>query len=412
MKVKEELATVSDIEEIDSNITTNSTEKLKNEKSKVKSKRDASIELIRIVACAIVVLLHLSLNVFDEHHAQVDWSRLFEKCFLSEGVPIFYLIFGFFLCNGRSYKKIWKSTLKRVVIPVIIFVIFAQIFFMFILNKQPLSWCFKNAFINLNLQGICRTILTGDVVHINSLCAHLWYIISYLKIVLWVPVLWLICKEDNTPRLARRMIIGFGIFAMIIRDIQRFAVLPVIGEIKAFQMVDLDILYVLLGYELFVHKDKIKNNKKLCILSGLAFIAINVIRYKIEMNYMVLNNFFEITGRETFADWRYTALSFISATSLFMFLYSFDIKGEKISKIINWIADKTFGIYLIHYLLLAKIDLYKFDAIGNFIYELIYLVVGLVVIFTASLLIVCLLRLIRDLIIKMFKKIITIKKNA
>lgn len=405
MKVKEKPNVVSTTAEDGAQI-------LKNEEIKVKTKRDSSIELIRIVACMIVVLLHLSLNVFDEHHAQVDWSRLFEKCFLSEGVPIFYLIFGFFLCNGRSYKKIWKSTLKRVVIPVIIFVLFAQIFFMFILNKQPLSWCFKNAFINLNLQGICRTILTGDVVHINSLCAHLWYIFSYLKIVLWIPVLWLICKEDYTPRLARRMIISFGILAMIIRDIQRFAVLPVIGEIKAFQMVDLDILYVLLGYELFVHKDKIKNNKKLCIISGLAFVAINVIRYKIEMNYMVLNNFFEITGRETFADWRYTALSFISATSLFMFLYSFDIKGEKISKTINWIADKTFGIYLIHYLLLAKIDLYKFDAIGNFIYELIYLAVGLVVIFATSLLIVCILRLIKDLIIKMFKKIIAIKKKA
>ena len=403
MKVKEKLAT-------DSNIEIANTENVKKEEPKQKSKRDASIELIRIVACMIVVLLHLSLNVFDEHHAQVDWSRLFEKCFLSEGVPIFYLIFGFFLCNGRSYKKIWKSTLKRVVIPVIIFVLFAQIFFMFILNKQPLSWCLKNAFINLNLQGICRTILTGDVTHINSLCAHLWYIISYLKIILWVPVLWLICREDNNPKLARRMIIGFGILAMVIKDIQRFAVLPVIGKINEFSMLDLDILYVLLGYELFVHKDKIKNNKKLCILSGLAFVAINVIRYKIEMNYMVLNNFFEITGRETFADWRYTALSFISATSLFMFLYSFDIKGEKISKVINWIADKTFGIYLIHYLLLAKIDLYKFDAIGNFAYELIYLAVGLVVIFTASLVIVCLLRLIRELIIKLSKKLIFIKK--
>ena len=76
---------------------------------KAKSKRDASIELIRIVACMIVVLLHLSLNVFDQYHSQVDWSRLFEKCFFSDGVPIFYLIMGFFIANGRSYKKIWKS---------------------------------------------------------------------------------------------------------------------------------------------------------------------------------------------------------------------------------------------------------------------------------------------------------------
>ena len=98
MKAKESLANIADME--------------KNEQQKVKTKRDSSIELIRIVACMIVVLLHLSLNVFDEHHAQVDWSRLFEKCFLSDGVPLFYLIIGFFLTNGRSYKKIWKSKKK------------------------------------------------------------------------------------------------------------------------------------------------------------------------------------------------------------------------------------------------------------------------------------------------------------
>lgn len=404
MKVEEKLATAMASENGSNNLD------LKSEEPKVKSKRDASIELIRIVACMMVVLVHLSLNVFDQYHSQVDWSRLFEKCFLSDGVPIFYLIFGFFLCNGRSYKKIWKNTLKKVVVPVLIFVLFAQVFFMFILNQQSISWCIQNAFTNLNLQGIFRTIITGDVTHINSLCSHLWYIISYLKIVLWVPVLWLLCKDDNNSKLARRMIIGFGILGCVIKDVQRFAVLP-IGRINEFFMVDIDILYVLLGYELFVHKDKIKNNKKVCILSGLAFVAINVIRYKLEMNYMVLNNFFEITGRETFVDWKCTALNFVSALSIFMFFYSFDIKGEKLSKIINWIADKTFGIYLIHYLLLAKIDLYKFDKIGNLIYELIYLAVGVVVIFISSLLIVLLIRLIKDMFLKFCKKIVGLSKN-
>ena len=407
MKVKEKLAVVSgNVEDLEKD----NSEGTKIESTKVVKKRDASIELIRIFACITVVLTHLSLNVFDQYHSQVDWSRLFEKCFFSDGVPIFYMIMGFFLMNGRSYKKIWKSTLKKVVLPVLIFVLFAQVFYMFILNKQTFAWCLQNAGVNLNLQGIFKTIITGDVTHINSLCSHLWYIISYLKITLWIPVLWLLCKNDNNSKLARRMIIGFGVLAALIRDIQRFVVLP-IGKINVFEMIDIDILYVLFGYELFVHKDKIKNNKKVCAISGIAFVAINVIRYKIETNYMVLNNFYEITGRESFVDWKCTALNIISAVSAFIFLYSFDIKSDKWSKVINWIADKTFGIYLIHYLLLAKIDLYKFDKIGNFAYELIYLAIGVVVIFVTSLLIVCLLRLIKDLFVNGYKKIIN-KKQA
>ena len=409
MKVKEkEAVVVGNIENLEKNIVEPSNNEV--ETIKQNKKRDSSIELIRIFACITVVLTHLSLNVFDQYHSQVDWSRLFEKCFFSDGVPIFYMIMGFFLMNGRSYKKIWKSTLKKIVVPVLIFVLFAQVFYMFILNKQPFTWCLQNAGANLNLQGILKTIVTGDVTYINSLCSHLWYIVSYLKITLWIPVLWLLCKDNDNSKLARRMIIGFGILAALIRDVQRFVTLP-IGEINVFQMVDIDILYVLFGYELFVHKDKIKNNKKLCAIAVIAFIAINVIRYKIEMNYMVLNNFYEITGRESFVDWKCTVLNVISAISAFIFLYSFTIKNEKLSKVINWVADKTFGIYLIHYLLLAKIDLYKFDKIGNLIYELIYLAVGVVVIFVASLLIVCLLRLVKDLFFKGSQKIIKLVKR-
>lgn len=404
MKVKDKKQVILDDNKLkESNI--NSECAIKNKK------RDSSIELIRIVACMTVVLLHLSLNVFDQYHSQVDWSRLFEKCFFTDGVPLFYLIIGFFITNGRSYKKIWKNTFKRVILPVIFYVWFAQVFYMFIINKQDLAWCFKNAFINSNIPGITRTIITGDVVHINSLCDHLWYIFSYLKIMLWVPILWLVCKEEDNSKLARRIILIVTSVAMIITDIQRFVTLP-IGKINVFEMIDPDIFYVILGYELFVHKDKIKNNKKLCVISLITFVLANIVRYKAEMQYMIINNFYEVAGRVTFASWKYTFLSVISSVSLFMILYSFDIKNEKLSKYINWVADKTFGIYLVHYLLIAKVDLYKFDKIGTFIYELIYLAVGLILTFMASLLIVCLINFIKDIILKLFNKIIKIKQKT
>ena len=148
---------------------------------------------------------------------------------------------GFFIANGRSYKKIWKSTIKKIVIPVLFYIGFAQIFYMFIINKQGIGWCLENAFINLNIRGFIRTVITGDVTHINSLCAHLWYIISYLKITLWIPVLWLICREDDNSKLARRMILIFGLIAMTITDIQRFVTLPIVGAAKVFEMVNSDI---------------------------------------------------------------------------------------------------------------------------------------------------------------------------
>ena len=371
-------------------------------------KRDISVELIRVVACLLVVAVHLSLQVFNQYYSQVDWSRLFEKCFFTDGVPLFFMITGFFIANGRSYKKTWKSVGKRILLPVGIYVLFAQIFYMFITNKQSIMWCLQNAINNLNLQGILRAILTGDVVNINSLCAHLWYIFSHIKIVIWMPVLWLICKNEATPNLARRMIMGFGIFSFVIQDIQKFVLIPDTA-IKIFTMVDPTILYVLFGYELFVNKDKIKKNKKLCIISLVLFVLANVAKYKLEMQYMVINNYYDIVGRSSFLEWKYTSLNIISSICLFMALYSFEIKSERFSKFISWLSDKTFGVYLVHYLLIAKVDLYKFDKLGKLGEELIYLALSITITFTASVLVVCILRKISELIGKGFKKLHKIK---
>lgn len=371
---------------------------------KENKKRDISVELIRVVACILVVAIHLSLQVFNQYYSQVDWSRLFEKCFFTDGVPLFFMITGFFIANGRSYKKTWNGVWKKILIPVAIYVLFAQIFYMFITNKQTIMWCLQNAIANLNLQGILRAILTGEVIHINSLCAHLWYIFSHIKIVIWMPVLWLICKNEQTPNLARRMIMGFGIFSFIMQDIQKFITIPA-DSLKVFTMVDPAILYVLFGYELFVNKDKIKKNKKLCIISLILFVIANVAKYKLEMEYMVINNFYDIVGRSSFLEWKYTSLNIISSICLFMALYSFEIKSERFSKIITWLSDKTFGVYLVHYLLIAKVDLYKFDKFGKLGEELIYLVLSIAITFIASVLVVWLLRKIKELALAGFKKL-------
>ena len=364
------------------------------------SKRDAAVDLIRIFACLTVVAMHVSLNVFNQYYSEVDWSRLFEKYFLTDGVPLFFMITGFFLVNGRSYKKIWKSTFVKILIPTFFYVWIAQMFFMFFTNKQSFSWCVENAVTNMNWGGIFRSIVTCDVVHINSLCDHLWYIFSYVKIVIWIPVLWLMFKDEKIPNLARRIVLGLGIAAMVLEDIQRFVAFPQ-GHLYLIHLVDIEVLYVILGYEMFKYKDKIKNNKKVLLFSLIGFILINVLRYKLENIYMVKNSFYEITGRDTFAEWRYSSLNVFSGICAFMLLYSIPIENLKIKSILYWISDKTFGVYLVHYLLIAKVDLYKFDKIGTLPKELLYLFTSLIVTFIASILVVIIIRFIKDVFIKL-----------
>lgn len=368
------------------------------EKTNISSKRDISIDFIRVVACLSVILTHLCLQVLNQCYNRIDWSRLLEKSFFTDGVPLFFMITGFFLVNGRSYKKIWKSTAKKILLPTAIFVVFTEVFYLFIVNKESFVYCIKN--FNINIIGIIQAILKADVTYLNTLCAHLWYIFSYIKIIIWIPILWLVCKEDKNSKLARRIMICLTAANLLLGDVQRFVTLPIIGEINILTIIPTEILYVLLGYELFENRNKIKNNKKLCIISIIGFFAINFLRYKIEMQYMVNNYLTDITGRVNFMEWKYTFINVISALCLFMFLYSFEIKSEKLSKIILWVSNKTFGIYLIHYLILAKIDLYKFEKLEKFYLEIAYLAIGLIVTFILSIIIVAFIKEIEKIVKK------------
>lgn len=376
---------------------------VKQQENIVKAKhRDISIDLVRVVACLMVIATHVCLQVLNPCFNRIDWSRLLEKSFVTDGVPLFLMITGFFIANGRSYKKIWKSTIAKVLIPSIIYILFSQIFYMYIINKESITWCLKNSFNNLNIVGTLKCLVTGNTANINSLCQHLWYIFAYIKIIIWIPILWLVCKEEKTSKLARRIIIAFGILSSIVTDAQRFVILPKIGAMEVFELVDREILYVLFGYELFVHKDKLKN-KKVFFLSTIGFFIINFVRYKIESKYMSINSFTDIVGRENFIDWRYTSLSIISGILLFTGVYAFEIKSKIFEKIILWLSDKTFGVYLIHYLILVKVDLYKFEKIEKFHLEMIYLILGTIATFIVSVLIVYVFKILKELVIKGIK---------
>jgi len=376
---------------------------IKQQENIVKAKhRDISVDLVRVVACLMVIATHVCLQVLNPCFNRIDWSRLLEKSFVTDGVPLFLMITGFFIANGRSYKKIWKSTIVKVLIPSIIYILFSQIFYMYIINKESITWCLKNSFNNLNMVGTLKCLVTGNTANINSLCQHLWYIFAYIKIIIWIPILWLVCKEEKTSKLARRIIIAFGILSSIVTDAQRFVILPKIGAMEVFELVDREILYVLFGYELFVHKDKLKN-KKVFLLSTIGFFIINFVRYKIESKYMSINSFTDIVGRENFIDWRYTSLSIISGILLFTGVYAFEIKSKIFEKIILWLSDKTFGVYLIHYLILVKVDLYKFEKIEKFHLEMIYLILGTIATFIVSVLIVYVFKILKELIIKGIK---------
>ena len=371
-------------------------EKVEKKYIKKEKIRDISVDLIRVIACLIVIATHLTLTTYNVYEVQVDWSRLFTKCFLSDGVGIFFLITGFFISNGRSYKKILKNTVKNVILPAFILLVFSDFFSKFIVNQDTFINCIKNIS-SSNLKRIVSCICQGDVSDIQ-VAAHLWYIFAYIQIIILFPLIKLLCTDSKESKLARRLLMLLCFANILIRDIQKFFVSS-IGNIEIFSIIDEKILAVFLGYELYLLKDKIKSNKKIGIIGFIIFIAINVIRYRAEMQYMIMNH---IVKEEAFNSWKNT-FGFISAVSLFIAIYSINIKNQKLSKFITNISSLTYGIYLVHYMLIAKIDIYKFEKISTFKFEMLYMLLGTLFIFIVSGLIVYVIRIIKSLKNKIFE---------
>lgn len=350
------------------------------EKAK-KNKKDVSIELIRLIACLIVIGTHMALTTYNE--VQVDWSRLFTKCFLADGVAIFFLITGFFISNGRSYKKVIVNTIKKVLIPSFLVLVIAQIFTNFLINKDSFMNCIRNFGIE-NIKTILSSIIQGEVHTTIPTAAHLWYVFSYIQIIIIFPVLGLLCKEEKENRLARRILIILSVLSILTKDVQKLFIIPAIGEIEIFSIIDAKILFILLGYELYVLKDKIKNNKMCTVLGICAFGAINLLRYKAESMYMIRNGLIE---EAAFVSWD-TVFGIISALGLFLAIYSLDIKNNFLSNIIPYLGSMTFGIYLVHFLIIAKIDIFRFEKITAFEHELLYMAIGTIGVFVLSFIIV------------------------
>lgn len=362
------------------NVTKENTSKVM-DKTKKRKERDAQVELIRIIACLIVIATHLTLKTYNE--VQVDWSRLFTKCFLADGVAIFFLITGFFIANGRSYKKIILNTIKKVVVPGFALLVFSEIFTDFFTNKDSFMNCVRNFDIQ-NIKTLIYSIAHGEVHKTIPTAAHLWYIYAYIQIIIIFPVLGILCKEETENRLARRILIILSVFSIFVRDVQKLFVIPELGIIEIFTIINPNILFVLLGYELYVYKDKIRNNKLCTVLGALSFVIINLIRYKAESIYMIKNLLIEEAAFVTYD----TIFGIISALGLFIAVYSLDIKNKFLNNLICYFGSMTFGIYLVHFLIIAKIDIFRFEYITAFWKELVYMFFGTICVFTLSFIIV------------------------
>lgn len=304
--------------------------------------REYGVDVIRIMATFVVIATHVKLGWIENN--VVDNQRLFFACLWSDGVSLFFLITGFFLFNGREYKKIIKKCIKSIILPVLIVVIASQIIGPWILDSRIFCSGFN---FNIHLGNIVHSIMrqsAGDI----DFCFHFWYIFTYIKVILFVPLLKWICQEGKEQNLFRRGLIILSILYVLVNDLKKFVTI----DVNFYNFFDVAILLVLIGYEISLHKNKIMNNTSIRFICVVFLFAIGGLRFYSQKKLYEIN-----IEDSSLINWD-SIFGIFMASLFFIFIYSFDMSKVEgvLKKCIVKLSGVSFYVYLIHVIVYLKLE--------------------------------------------------------
>lgn len=365
--------------------------------------RKASVELARLIACLLVIGVHLSLNTVVD--GGYDVSRLFSACLVADGVAIFWLISGFFIFNTKSYFKLLKRTLKKIVVPMVLFLCFSFFMSGYLVDGKNILESITHSsrdYITL-LQGI----FSWNIVVACS--GHLWYLLIYLLIILMFPVLKAYVNEINQDVQRQKIFLIVSAVLLVLNDLSsntmaEFSHHSFNGAIPA-------AIFLVWGNIIFQHKDAIKNklNFTRCMI---IFLALNIIRL-----LLILNREGHNYSYWNLLYW-YSIFGLCCATALIFACICLidDNKKTKVNGMICWLSSYTFEIYIVHMLVINILEYHliskkilkyiikyiKWEAFG----EYIYMLVMILFVFFISLCVIVIIKTIKNIFLRFFKSII------
>ena len=395
-------------------------------------KRNVKIEIIRIIACMMVIWYHIREFPFKDN-GELNETAVFFECICTICVVTFFLITGFFIYNKdgniiTNWIGLIKKFFTKTFIPFIITVIFCIIFHEFLITRATFTECIASFSLIEALNTIKESFLTFSADPLPGTAAHLWYIYSYAIIIFCYPITKYILTK--LPKIVSYIIIIILTVFMVINDYHLFYGDPSYNKI--FEIIHKPIYYSAVGYVLYndIIRKYIdgKNSKsliinvKIFIISFVIYIISFIGLFKTQCAYDLT-----INGPYVYTSWL-SIFSLLLSSSFILFTYSINFEmiidsinsfvkrlNEKVKEnfdlrnVVFFISSKTLGIYMIHYLLITKllslgvqVELTRY--MPHFLNHLLYYMLDGGFIFIVSVLIVCIIERISRSISLLVKK--------
>lgn len=324
-------------------------------KDKLIKKRDPGIDFIRVIACLLVIGIHV------DTMGTGDSSKLLIRLLFSDGVTLFFILSGFFFFK-KGFKDTLKRTLTGIVLPGVIVMLLSFQFAPFIRDESSLLYCFTH--INFDIRVFITDLFSWGGSIRESLAGHLWYIFTYLELVLAYPLLkplytynTQVHDKDAKARSIEKIydgdryyryrwfIIGFIFINQIIMDLNMtglISLLPV--QISPFMLYTTPAMLLMIGAEIGYLKKIIKVSSWKV---GVAALVICVVMFI--ARFFMQKLVFSYNQTQDFYLYWNCAFATVQSTAFVILVMCIDLKDNKIVNFIARAGKYTFYIYLLHY---------------------------------------------------------------
>lgn len=291
-------------------------------------KRTSYFDALNVFACISVVALHCNGYVHSFAHNGAWAQCLAVEVILFAAVPLFFMLSGATLLNypeRYTHKSFLKKRFQKTIVP---YIIFSTILF------WGTSFLHSPFELNNVFQSYLRALFTGNVPWANY-----WFFIPLFLYYLFLPFLSKIAQQSTTKEL----------FALICLMFFFLSAVPIFNELFNFSIsknipVAGYSLYAFLGY--FLSRNNFENHKHIFFAMGFLALVSLGLRY-----FFVFN----AEGHSDFWFSYFGIYAFFPATFIFLLFKKFGSslnKHPKVESFLQKLSSYSFGIYLIHGIIL------------------------------------------------------------
>lgn len=317
---------------------------------KVSPKTDTRyLNLLNVLACLAVVTMHAHSCLYRFSATQSYWrsaNAVVAVCYFA--VPVFFMVTGATLLDYSdrySTREFFQKRIRKTGIPYLVWSILGVFFSAFVLGKVELStrggryW--YDAIVN------------------TSVVSYYWFFTSLFCIYLTMPLLSAVSKEKRKAVLTYLAVAGYVLNAL----------LPFLNALLELELtlpytvygVGGDVLFVVVGYLLTHYEISPRGRKVLYGASVAALLVLIFGSYRWSMDTGSVHRLFKD---------RAVSIPYAAGIVLFCKTHGARIMDSFVGKIVNFLKDYTFAIYLLQWFVFSILKQLPFIDDTSLVYRL------------------------------------------